>query len=47
MIEPEMMAALAKSVRYIHTKYIVMTFVAGLLIGLGAAVLIINVMGMN
>lgn len=39
--------ALAKSVRYIHTKYIVMTFIAGLLIGFGAAVLIMNVMGIN
>jgi len=39
--------ALAKSVRYMHTKYIVMTFVAGLLIGFAAAVLIMNVMGMN
>jgi len=42
-----LMKALAKSVQYVHTKYIVMTFIAGLLIGFGAAVLIMNVMGMN
>ena len=39
--------ALAKSIQYIHKKYIVMTFIVGLLIGFGAAILIINVMGMN
>ena len=42
-----LMMALAKSVRYVHTKYIVMTFIAGFLIGFGVAVLIMNVMGVS
>jgi ribosome-binding factor A len=42
-----LMKALAKSVQYVQTKYIVMTFIAGFLIGFGVAVLIINVMGVS
>jgi hypothetical protein len=42
-----LMKALAKSVQYVHTKYIVMTFIAGFLIGFGVAVLIMNVMGLS
>jgi hypothetical protein len=42
-----LMKALAKSVQYVHTKYIVMAFIAGLLIGFGVAVLIMNVMGVS
>jgi hypothetical protein len=39
--------ALAKSDQYIQKKYIVMAFITGLLIGFGAAVLIMNIMGVN
>jgi hypothetical protein len=42
-----LMKALAKSVQYVQTKYIVMTFIAGFLIGFGVAVLIMNVMGVS
>lgn len=42
-----LMKALAKSVQYVHTKYIIMTFIAGFLIGFGVAVLIMNVMGVS
>lgn len=39
--------ALAKSVQYPHTKYLVMTFIAGLLIGFGAAVLMMDMLGVS
>jgi DNA-directed RNA polymerase specialized sigma54-like protein len=34
--------ALAKSVEYIHRRHLILTFIAGLLIGIGAGVLIVN-----
>jgi len=39
--------ALTKSVEYIHKRHFILTFIAGLLIGFGAGVLITNVASMN
>jgi hypothetical protein len=39
--------ALTKSVEYIHKRHFILTFIAGLLIGLGAGVLIANLASMN
>jgi hypothetical protein len=39
--------ALTKSVEYIHKRHLVLTFIAGLLIGLGAGFLIANPANMN
>jgi F0F1-type ATP synthase assembly protein I len=39
--------ALTKSVEYIHKRHFVLTFIAGLLIGLGAGFLIANLANMN
>jgi len=39
--------ALTKSVEYIHRKYFILTFIAGLLIGFGAGVLFTNLTGVS
>ena len=39
--------ALTKSVEYIHKRHFILTFIAGLLIGFGAGVLIANLASMN
>jgi hypothetical protein len=39
--------ALTKSVEYIHKRHFILTFIAGLLIGLGAGFLIANLANMN
>jgi hypothetical protein len=39
--------ALTKSVEYIHKKHIILTFIAGFLIGFGVAVLVINLVSMS
>jgi hypothetical protein len=39
--------ALTKSVEYIHRRYFILTFIAGLLIGFGAGVLFTNLSGVN
>ena len=39
--------ALTKSVEYIHKRHFILTFIAGLLIGFGAGVLITNLASMN
>ena len=39
--------ALTKSVEYIHRRHLILTFIAGLLIGLGAGFLITNLANMN
>jgi hypothetical protein len=39
--------ALTKSVEYIHRKYFILTFIAGLLIGFGAGLLITNLASIN
>ena len=39
--------ALTKSVEYIHKRHLILTFIAGLLIGFGAGVLITNLSSMG